>query len=801
MANYPRKLSQHLGSTRSVTSIPNGFRIAAENGKINLRCYSNNIIRMHFFKDEPQLHSYAVNIDPSGELEFLEHKQCIFKTQTICIELSKASSTFVFKNTKGQIVNEDDKALGVSWIGEQTTNYKILQEGERFIGLGEKTGNLDRRGKAYEHWNTDQYAYNKGTDPLYCSTPFYIGLHSGLCYGIFLDNSYKSNFNFGASNDRFSSFSVDSGDLNYYFIYGETVAEIIEHYTALTGRMPLPPIWSIGYQQCRYSYYPDKEVLSLANTFQEKHIPADVIVLDIHYMENFKIFTWDKEHFKNPKEMIHALRKKGFHVVVMCDPGIKIEEGYEPYESGLEEDIFIKYPDGSNYSGEVWPGWCHFPDFTDGRAREWWKNKLKTYTDFQIDGFWNDMNEIATWGNALPELIEFEFEGNRTTTREARNVYGMLMSKSTYEGAKILLNGKRPFNLTRAGFSGVQRYAAVWTGDNIASDEHLMLGVRLVNSMGLAGIAFSGYDVGGFVGNASEHLFARWIQVGAFTPFFRGHSMVNSRDSEPWSYGEEVEEISRNFIRLRYMLMPYLYSCFYESTQTGMPVSRSLAINYPEVPQVYEKLYQQQFLFGPYMLIAPVESTKEFTKVYLPPGQWYNFFTDELISGNIEILVECSIETLPIYIQESAIIPMTPKVGLNTSDLGDTLELHLYKGDMESTFELYIDDGNTFEYAQGMFHSRTIQYKPQSSSLSLSEVQGSYEARYSTLIIYFHGFNAKRIENNGQEIELCTKDHRYIQPISNFDPIGAPGGDFKLKDLTYIELPYMVNTITITIAE
>ncbi|MEM8568181.1 MAG: glycoside hydrolase family 31, partial [Bacteroidota bacterium] len=242
MANYPPKLSQHLGSTRSVTSIPNGFRIASENGLINLRCYSNNIIRMHFFKDEPQLHSYAVNADPSGELEFLEHEQCIFKTQTICIELSKASSTFVFKNTKGRTVNEDDKALGVSWIGEQITNYKILQEGERFIGLGEKTGNLNRRGKAYQHWNTDQYAYDKGTDPLYCSTPFYIGLHSGLCYGIFLDNSYKSNFNFGASNDRFSSFSVDSGDLNYYFIYGETVAEIIKHYTALTGRMPLPPI-------------------------------------------------------------------------------------------------------------------------------------------------------------------------------------------------------------------------------------------------------------------------------------------------------------------------------------------------------------------------------------------------------------------------------------------------------------------------------------------------------------------------------------------------------------------------------
>ncbi|MEM9391478.1 MAG: TIM-barrel domain-containing protein [Bacteroidota bacterium] len=800
MAQHSRKLSQRLGSIESIQSVLNGFNIIANYGRINITSYKDNIVRVHIFKGDPQLHSYAVNFEPVGEMELLENEEkYIFKTEALNLELSKANSTLTFKNTKGQTVNEDDKTLGVSWIGEQITNYKSLQQGERFIGLGEKTGNLNRRGKAYQHWNTDQYAYDKGTDPLYCSTPFYIGLHSGLCYGIFLDNSYKSNFNFGASNDRFSSFSVDSGDLNYYFIYGETVAEIIKHYTALTGRMPLPPIWSIGYQQCRYSYYPDKEVLSLANTFQEKQIPADVIVLDIHYMENFKIFTWDEEHFKNPKEMILALREKGFHVVVMCDPGIKIEEGYEPYESGLEDDVFVKYPDGTYYSGEVWPGWCHFPDFTDSTAREWWKNKLQIYTDIEIDGFWNDMNEIATWGNALPELIEFEFDGNRTTTREARNVYGMLMSKSTYEGAKALLKGKRPFNLTRAGFSGVQRYAAVWTGDNIASDEHLMLGIRLVNSMGLAGITFAGYDVGGFVGNASEYLFARWIQVGAFTPFFRGHSMVNSRDSEPWSYGEEVEEISRNFIRLRYLLMPYLYSCFYESSQTGMPVSRTLAINYPEAPQVYEKAYQQQFLFGPSILVIPVESTKEFAKVYLPEGEWYNFFTDELENGNSEKLVEASIEIIPIYIKGSAILPMVPEIGLNTSQLGEILELHIYEGKINNTFEFYYDDGNTFDYEKGHYHKRLLTYSPSSSTLEISEASGSLKTDFQTLRICFHGFDLKAIEKDGRNLNLNYMDYRYIQPISNFDPIGSPGGDFKLKDLPYIEVPYGNEAFNFTI--
>lgn len=802
MRVHSEKLSRGLGSIEEVEDIPNGFQINASFGHCRIRAYSNNIIRVHAFHESPEEHSYAVVMPPVGALHNADQNGVIFlNTESLSIEISKENCRIKFLNTSGEVINQDDEGLGISWIGEQVTNYKKLYPDEKFIGMGEKTGPLNRRGKAYQHWNTDQYAYGDGTDPLYCSTPFYIGIHSGLCYGIFLDNSSKTHFNFGASNDRFASFSADRGDLNYYFIYGQNVGEVIQHYTELTGRMPLPPMWSIGYQQCRYSYYPDKEVLSLANTFHEKHIPADVIVLDIHYMEKFKIFTWDNEHFKNPQEMIKTLQSKGFHIVVMCDPGIKIEEGYGPYESGIAEDVFIKYPDGTNYSGEVWPGWCHFPDFTDPKARKWWKEKLKSYTDLGIDGYWNDMNEIATWGNALPDVIEFHYEGTKTTAREARNVYGMQMSRSTYEGTKALLNGFRPFNLTRAGFAGIQRYAAVWTGDNVASDEHMMLGVRLVNSMGLAGIAFAGYDVGGFVGNATEHLFARWIQVGAFAPFFRGHSMVNSRDSEPWSYGEEVEEISRNFITLRYKLMPYLYSCFYEAASTGMPVSRTLAINYSDVPQVYDRTFQQQFLFGPSFLVVPVESTKDFCKAYLPAGKWYNFFTDALQLGDSELLIECSIETIPIFIKESAIIPMAPEVGLNTTELGKILEVHVYKGDVQNSFEFYLDDGSTFEYENENYHKRLITYHSDESVIEFNQAEGHFETQFENLRVCFHGFQLSSIQVSNQELELQRKDLRNIQPISNFDPIGSPGGDFILQDLPYIEVPYSHEVIDIKLTE
>ncbi len=793
------RLNQSIGDLLNYRTTAQGVEGDTSNGHFKIVVYDDRIIRIHITQNEFDNFSYAVVDTPGGIFELEDYKTELWiKTKKIRLQVAKSPVRFRFHNNDGKVVNEDDAAFGTSWIGDQVTTYKRIQEGERFIGLGEKTGPLDRKGRGYQNWNTDQYAYWDGTDPLYCSMPFYMGIHADRAYGIFLDNSHKTHFNFGASNDRFASFSADAGDMNYYFIHDDSVAGIIQAYTQLTGRMELPPLWSIGYQQCRYSYYPDKEVLSLARTFQEKNIPADAIVLDIHYMDEFKIFTWDKDHFKDPEGMIKELRKQGFHVVVMCDPGIKTEDGYVPYESGKEKDIFVKYPDGTPYSGEVWPGWCHFPDFTDPRAREWWKENLQTYVNMDIEGYWNDMNEIATWGNTLPELMEFNFEGQKASTRKARNVYGMQMSRSTFEGTKALLKGKRPFNLTRAAFSGIQRYAAVWTGDNVANDEHMMLGIRLINSMGLTGLAFTGYDIGGFVGNASEHLFARWIQVGAFSPFFRGHSMVNSRDSEPWSYGEEVEEISRNFITLRYKLMPYLYSVFYEAVQTGMPVARSLAIYHPHESWVYDQLYQHQYLFGPSIMVAPVESDRQFTKVHLPEGEWYDLFTDQKFSGGQEMMVECSIETIPLYIRASAIIPVAPEVKENTKNLGTVLEIHVWKGNEENEFLYYEDDGETYKYEQDEYHRRTFRYQPKKSILEIGKADGNFKSRFRTVKVCFHGFDGLKPSVNAKKENLRSEDYRYIAPISNFDPVGVPGGDFKLENLPYLELEYTNDPVEIS---
>ena len=655
-------LSQGPGNLKNWKKEAPGISGATAGEKFRLIPYNDNIIRLTLTRhDEFENFSYSVVAEPAASSwDIVDSEDALsLKGMKFHVTLGKKNLRFAFTTTKGQVINEDDPSFGTSWNGDQVTTFKKLQPGERFIGLGEKTGPLDRKGSGYINWNTDNFGYGQGADPLYSSIPFYIGIHNKLVYGIFFDNSYKSFFNFGASNNRFSSFGADAGEMNYYFIYGDSVAEVIEHYTVLTGRMEMPPKWSIGYQQCRYSYYPDKEVLNVADTFREKDIPADAIVLDIHYMERYKIFTWNKKDFPDPAGMIRELEEKGFKIVVMCDPGIKVEEGYHTYEDGLRHDVFIKYPDGTNYTGQVWPGWCHFPDFTNPRTRDWWREQFKDYVSLGIQGFWNDMNEIATWGNMLPENIEMSFEGHKSSIRRGRNLYGFQMARSTYEATKSLMKNRRPFNLTRSGFSGIQRYAAVWTGDNVAYDEHMMLGVRIVNSMGMSGIAFAGYDVGGFVGNADSKLFARWLSIGAFSPFFRGHSMINSRDTEPWSYGEEVEQISRNYIKFRYQLLPYLYSLFREANISGMPVQRSLAIDYPHDSKVFEHQFQHEYLFGPYILVAPVESTKEFVKVYFPDADgWYSLYNGRKFNPNSETIVECPLHKLPLFVKAGAIIPM-----------------------------------------------------------------------------------------------------------------------------------------------
>lgn len=476
--------------------------------------------------------------------------------------------------------------------------------------------------------------------------------------------------------------------------------------------------------------------------------------------------------------MLKELKSLGFHTTIIVDPGIKVEKDYKAYEEGLKKNVFLKYPDNTNYTGQVWPGWCHFPDFTQPEARKWWGQSFEGYVKDGIDGFWNDMNEPATWGQRFPDLVAFDFEGKKASHRKGHNLYGFQMARSTYEGTRQLLNGKRPFILTRAAFSGIQRYSAVWTGDNVPNDDHMLAGVRLVNSLGLSGVPYAGYDVGGFAGDASRDLFARWITIGALSPFFRGHTMIDSKDSEPWSYGEKIEEISRNYIQFRYNLMPYLYSAFYEASQTGMPVARSLAIDYTHDAKIYEHEFHNQYLFGSSLMVVPVNSTDRYKKTYLPAGKWYDLHSDQLYEGEKSYILETNVDNLPLFVKAGGMLVMQSPVQYTSQKPTDTLTIHLYTGGDHRTV-YYEDNGDGYEFEKGEFYTREVTFNQQKNEMNLSAKRGSYASQFKHLRVVFHGaVNAsKGFKLNNQVVKQETYRHAYMQPLSKFDPIGTAGQD------------------------
>ena len=753
-----------LGNVEKVNVNHGIYTFFTPNGIAQVIVYSPNVIRIRIDKQNfaPDF-SYAVVPGPVLCKVNVTNNADVYSisTDSITLRISKKPLRFTFMTKDGKIINADEPAFGTSWLGEEVTTYKSLQKEERFIGLGEQSGNLDRAGSVCYNYNTDNPNYDKTSDHLYSTIPFYIGLHHNLAYGIFMDNSSKSLFNFGAGNNRFSSFTASCGEMNYYFIYHSTVKGIISSYTWLTGRTPIPPMWALGYQQCRWSYFPEANLLSTAAKFRERHIPIDMIYLDIHYMDQYKVFTWDAKMFPDPKGMVKKLKDMGMHLAVIIDPGVKISDHYPMYKEGVDSELFIKYPDGTNYSGQVWPGWCNFPDFTMPKARAWWGNWMKTYADIGITGFWNDMNEISVWGKEVPSLLNLDWDGHHTTYRQGKNVLGFQMARSTYEGAKKHMNGERPFVLTRSGYSGLQRYTSIWTGDNQATEDHMLLGVRLINSLGLSGVSFAGMDVGGFSGNPTQSLYTRWMQIGAFLPLYRAHTSFNMMREEPWDFGEVSEDIARRYIGFRYQLLPYIYSNFFESSQNGMPVMRSLAIEYPNDTTIYEGDFQQEYLFGPSVLVAPCKSTETLSKVYLPQGQWYDLFSDKTYDGNQSIVTESGLYKLPLFIKAGSIIPMQKLVESTAENSGDTLFVHFYSGKENNHYLYYEDDSRTYNYQKGDWYKRMILYNSQKSSLIFEKKEGNFASKFHIITLVLHGFPIDDVQHltiNGKA-ETINKEH------------------------------------------
>lgn len=565
-------------------------------------------------------------------------------------------------------------------------------------GGGEVTGPLLRNGQSIKLWNTDTGAYSvEGGKRLYQSHPWVMGVRkNGTAFGILFDTSWKAELH---TNSDAIIFNTDGALFRIFIIDRESPQDVLKGLAELTGTMKMPAKWTLGYHQCRFSYDSETRVREIADTFRAKNLPCDVIWMDIDYMDGYKVFTFDKKRFPDPKALNSDLHKKGFKAVYMIDPGVKVDTTYDVYNSGSKNDVWVQRSNGKEYHGQVWPGYCAFPDYTIPRTRDWWAGLYRDFLATGIDGVWNDVNEPAVFESDIPENERLGTMPHDNLHRGGgdlpagphllyHNAYGRLMVEASYKGITDVNPNKRPFLLTRSNLLGGQRYAATWTGDNYASWEHLKLSVPMSITLGLSGQPFNGPDIGGFLGNTSGDLWANWLSFGVFMPFARGHACAGTNDKEPWAYGPEIEKSSRIALERRYRLLPYLYTSFYKASTTGLPVMAP--VFFADTKDAKLRAEEQAFLVGEDLLVVPAFAKNP----NLPTGIWEKF---SLIDGDLDDKYQATIK-----VKGGSILPLGNVVQNTNENSFDTLTLLVcLDKDGKASGQLYLDSYDGLEYKNG----------------------------------------------------------------------------------------------------
>jgi alpha-glucosidase len=705
---------QHIGRVQRVEKLKDGVELTAGAAKVRVTVFRDDIFRVRVAADGtfPKDFSWALIESPEPPPIRIEENQKEIRlvSGNVAAVIQRSPLLINFSDAAGAVYLADQPDLPMAWNGKRVHTWKKMPADENYFGLGDKAGPMNRRNRSFTNWNTDEFGWQESSDPLYKTIPFFIGLRKGMTYGLFFDNTYRSVFDFGKESPDYFSFGAEGGELNYYFIAGPEPKKIVEEYTAMTGRTPLPPLWTLGYQQSRYSYYPEARAREIVKTLREKKIPADAIYFDIDYQQGNAPFTINREYFPTFEKMISDFRVQRMHTILITDLHIKKDpnHGYAPYDSGTKNDVFVKNPDGSVYIGIVWPGESVFPDFTLTRARDWWGGLYRNFVSMGVAGFWNDMGEPSLFERAdktMPLDTRHRLDdGTSVDHRAIHNVFGMQNVRATYEGLRKLQPDERPFVLTRAAYSGAQRYAATWTGDNSSTWNHLKMSTPMLLSMGISGYPLVGDDIGGFAGSPPADLLTRWFEVGALNPIYRDHSAKGTLDQEPWVHGPEHEAIRRKYIELRYELMPYLYTGIEEMSRTGLPLMRPVFLEYPQASEFYAD--NRDFLFGRDFFVAPVTTDMvDAEEISLPPGEWYDFWTNAKLSSKQGFTLQPRLDEMPLYVRAGAIVPMQPLVQSTEETPNGPLKLLVYLpnsaagGDCRGT--LYQDDGHTFAYQRG----------------------------------------------------------------------------------------------------
>jgi alpha-glucosidase len=685
----------------------------------------------------------------SGPVSIVENGgEVTLATSFATAHISRDPLRIRFTDQSGRAFATDDPELGMGWfttsgeahvvdlphvgpLGTPVRVYKRHLAGEHYFGCGERTGELDKTGSQQLFWNIDPpRGHTALQNNLYASIPFTLVLDDGKAWGFFLDSSTRVEFDLAHDDPQRSWFGAANGDLVYYVFCGPTSRDVLARYTDLTGHTPMPPLWALGYGQSRFSYETAEEVLQIARSFREGDIPCDTLYFDIDSLDGYRVFTWNPIGFPDPKGLLAELRKMGFHAVSIVDAGVKVDDRYPVYTEGLARDLFCKTPEGNDYLNVVWPGICAFPDFTNPETRTWWGEQHEPLLDAGVDGIWCDMNEPGLFmppNSTMPPDVVHPGGGKARLHIQVHNAYGSLMAQAAREGLLQLRPERRPFVISRAGYAGIQRHALLWTGDNSSTWEHLTMSISQLQNLGLSGVGWSGVDIGGYYGDTNGELLARWTEFGIFQPFARNHSEKTTRHQEPWAFGEPYESVSRDMLKLRQRLLPYLYTLFEECHRTGAPILRPLFWAYPEDKATYSM--EDEFLCGDALLVAPVTRPGvEYRHVYLPEGSWFHFWTGACVEGPAHILAHAPLGRPAIYVRANTAVPLWPEMNYVGQQAADPLTFVLYPSEGSGSATFYEDAGDGYEHVDGHYARRTIKCEVEAGNIrvEVGERDGQY---------------------------------------------------------------------------
>ncbi|HTZ59825.1 MAG TPA: TIM-barrel domain-containing protein [Acidobacteriaceae bacterium] len=781
---------------------PSGFTATANGITMRVTALRDDVLRVRMWQGdaEPEDASWAVLPASRTSTVSVTPEPNGFSTGSLRVR-EDGALLLTITDLAGHVIQKD--AAPVQWDG---TSFKVSKQNtwsDHFFALGDKPGPLDRKGETFTMWNTDAFGWQESTDPIYKSIPFFINMKDGRALGVFLDSTWRTNFDFGHTDLNTYTFGAVDGPLDYYVIYGPEPKAVVSTWAWLTGPTPLPPMWALGFQQSRYSYFPESQLMGIAARLRKDRIPADVVWLDIDFQHKNWPFTVNQEAFPNFPGMVKDLARENLKLVVITDLHIARQPhvGYAPYDSGIAGDEFVKNPNGSIYVGPVWPGPAVFPDFTQSRTREWWGTLYKTFVSEGVAGFWNDMNEPAifdTPSKTMPDDVQHRIDEpgfrKRTATHlEIHNVYGMQNARATNQGLLTLRPNERPFVMSRAEYAGGQRYSTTWTGDNSSTWNHLRMTVPQLVNLGLSGFSLAGADVGGFAGSPPPDLLTKWIEVSAFQPIDRDHSAKGTRMHEVWVDGPAQEAIRRHYIEERYRLMPYLYTVAEETSRDGLPIDRPLFLEFPHaVPDGTPfdlTTGGGEFLVGSRILVAPNPSPEEIAPyvVRLPPGTWYDYWTGEqfvrAVPGSTldaeqrdkvlaekQLSVTPRLDVLPVYVRGGTILPIAPLTQSTAETPVGPLTLRVYpsalKNAEDCSGDVYTDDGHTFAFRRGSYariHFTCSQAADGSLTVNIGKQEGDWKPWWMTYRIEVVGWKPKqqRATVDGHAVPLAVVAARW----------------------------------------